>query len=558
MKNTSTVLIVLALLLGVSLSCAFIKDKFSTSGGRPAAEFIKVAKLPPFDPKAPPPSPGTYIIQRLAEMDPSVAVLADQAQAAERGAIKQVIDANPSKPAPGVKPARASSLRAPSAFADAASAAPSALLMLQSGRPGLPGAGDGVFLGSFAGFMKGMLAGNLNEGSFSKKDTKTESVDGGTSTMNVEIAMNDDGSSVFGMGIKTETEKNGVKAVTETQIRIDGQDCPNAEGQVPITVKLRMIGSSGSSQYTQEVTALIRIVVDDNAEIASTVIDITQGTNRNRNGQVVYVETGETIRSGANSSDSSTQSNERVVQKTDNASAQDVSDATLSGNAVAYGAALGAIEAAKYAWQHGSCIKIEAASPGTVALNSTTSIPVKVRHKLDGSELAAKLEAALKGETSIDPAVIPKTPGTLTYVAPGEQAKSATISLTAVCRRGRATLDLNANTGKKAYRVKGTSNNVSFTGEICDPEGSINLDATFPGGTANVFFRGDGTMGVDGGGSGCKMNGEGNYTLVFGDDGRGTLNWTSTDTLKCPMGFSNARTQSFTVTLEPAPELSCP
>lgn len=561
-NNPAITIIVLA---AACLSCTFLKDKVMSGGGEPATEFIRIAELPAFDPKAPLASPGAYIIRRLAESDPSLAAFADQVEAAERGAMKQVIDANPPQPAAGDKPIRDSgspsrgTKPAPLAMANVTPGdrPAAALFMLQSGDLALPGMGDGMFFGSFAGFLKGMLAGAANGSSFNKKDSKTETVEGGHSTMNVEMGASEDGSSVFGMGMQTETVKNGVKANTEFQAKIDGQDCPNAEGQVPITIKMRLSGQSGSSRYTQDVTVFIRLVVDDNAEIASTVIDITQGTSRNRNGQEVYVETGETIRYGTKFSEAK-RSNERRIQNTDNATANDVSEATASGNNVAYGAALGAIEAAKYAWQNGGCIKIEATAPGTVALNSTTSIPVKVRHKLDGSELAAKLDSTLTGEASLDPALIPRTPGTLTYVAPGEPAKSATISLTATCRRGRAMLDLAANTGKKAYRVNGVSNNVSFTGQTCDIDTGFSLDAAFPGGTANVNFRGDGTMFVDGGGNGCKMDGGGTYTLVFGDDGSGALKWTTTDKLTCPAGFSNTKTSSFSVTLEPAPDLSCP
>jgi hypothetical protein len=103
---------------------------------------------------------------------------------------------------------------------------------------------------------------------------------------------------------------------------------------------------------------------------------------------------------------------------------------------VAYGAAIGAIVTAQSTWKGGKCIKIEATSPGDVGVGSGTKIPVKVRHRKDGSEVSAKLDATLVGEASIDPAVIPKTSGTLTYVAPGETGKTATIKLQATSRLG--------------------------------------------------------------------------------------------------------------------------
>jgi hypothetical protein len=63
--------------------------------------------------------------------------------------------------------------------------------------------------------------------------------------------------------------------------------------------------------------------------------------------------------------------------------------------------------------------------------------------------------AALTGGASIDPTSLAKTPGTLTYTAPNEAGKSATILLTATSKRGKAKLELTANTGEKtkSYQV---------------------------------------------------------------------------------------------------------
>ena len=93
--------------------------------------------------------------------------------------------------------------------------------------------------------------------------------------------------------------------------------------------------------------------------------------------------------------------------------------------------------------------------PGKVEPGSTTPIPVKVVSRFDGVDAPSKLTAALTGGASIDPTSLGKTPGTLTYTAPDEKAKSATILLTATSKRGKATLELNANTGekKKTYHV---------------------------------------------------------------------------------------------------------
>lgn len=114
---------------------------------------------------------------------------------------------------------------------------------------------------------------------------------------------------------------------------------------------------------------------------------------------------------------------------------------------------------------------------------------------------------------------------------------------------------------RRSYRVNGSSNNVSFSGEICNINKPFSIDATFPGGKAKTTFfpdgEGEGQTTVYGGGGGCKHSGGGDYTVVLTNDGAGTLTWTTTDTIDCP-GFGNTRTATFSLPLTPAPELSCP
>lgn len=115
--------------------------------------------------------------------------------------------------------------------------------------------------------------------------------------------------------------------------------------------------------------------------------------------------------------------------------------------------------------------------------------------------------------------------------------------------------------GLRAYRVNGQSNNVSFTGEICSLDKAFSIDAKFPGGTAKTTFSpggaGGGTTTVSGGGNGCTHSGGGNYTVTSGAGDSPTLSWTTTDTIACP-GFSNSRTATFKLPLQPATDLSCP
>ncbi len=115
---------------------------------------------------------------------------------------------------------------------------------------------------------------------------------------------------------------------------------------------------------------------------------------------------------------------------------------------------------------------------------------------------------------------------------------------------------------KKAYRVSGESNHVSFSGQICGLDKPFVIDATFPGGgSAKTSFAPSSVTGgvttVSGGGAGCVQTGGGTYTVTINKDGSGSITWTTTDTLTCP-GVSQTRSGTFTLPLQPAPEISCP
>jgi hypothetical protein len=197
---------------------------------------------------------------------------------------------------------------------------------------------------------------------------------------------------------------------------------------------------------------------------------------------------------------------------------------------------------AEHTWTSGGCTKIEAPSPGAVAPSSTTSIPVTVRHRFDGSEVPSKLDAVLSGETSVDPTTLARTAGTLTYTAPGEAGKSATIKLTATSRRGRATLDLTASTGGGSYRIVGGLDDWQTNTAVCDIMKPFQLTG---GGI---------TMELSGG-----LSGTYSYTGPYNAHGTGTYTISLPDGLGKPGsmtgggegsagGFTNTGTEKYTLT----------
>jgi len=573
MKNSKVanvlLVVLLIVLLALSPSCTFLKSKFSKVShlsGKPA-------QIVMFDSKAPLVSPGAEVVRRLADLDPSLAVFASDVEDVERSAMQKAIldapDQNNEKNTDKTLvpfPKELKGLLKPARFEGPVRSTGAALMMFQSG--GVNAADRMHAAGLIGGLLTGLkqiFSENHKSASStgSVKERKTETKDGAKTTIGVELSFNDDGSSAFGLELKSEAEKDGVKVMAEMTGKVDGLDCPNAEGQVPLTVRLRLGGVGGGVGYTQELTAFIRTTVDDNADIATTTIDLTQGTREVSKGRESYVETGLTVqyeRDLENFRDS----NWRLIRNSQSAM-EDIKQAEASarsGQDSALAMAMTVLKIAEHKWQNGGCVQIVANSPGNVSTSSTNQIPVKVTHKFGGAEVPSKLEAALSGEASIDPKLIPRTTGTLTYVAPGERNKNATINLKASSRRGRATLDLTASTGGQSFRADGVSNGVSFTGEICSLNKPFSIDAKFPGGTAKTTFTPEnsasGSTTVSGGGAGgCVHTGGGNYNITTNPDGSGTITWTTTDKIACPF-FNNSRTVTFSLLLKPAPEISCP
>jgi hypothetical protein len=295
---------------------------------------------------------------------------------------------------------------------------------------------------------------------------------------------------------------DGVSAEVDLDAQMDGQRCPNAEGQLPFTVKVTLGAGSGGTSYSRDATAMVRAVVADDAKVESYTMDLMQATRQVKDGVPVYLETGATIKQDGSDR---TYSNFRVIRHSQSATEANAEPLSLAGLSAAWSAGVNALKIAEGNWLKGGCTKIEAPSPGSVAPSSATAIPVTVRHRFDGTEVPSKLEAVLSGGTSVEPTTLTKTKGTLTYTAPGEQGKSATIKLTATSRRGRATLDLTANTGGGSYRIVGGLDDWQTNSTVCD----IMKPFTLTGGGF--------TMQLSGGLSGTYT-----YTGPFNAQGTGT------------------------------------
>ena len=571
MKKKNFVRVVVLLLLVSSLSCTAIKNKIFKDKDAIGVSLNK-ADIVMFDRKAPLVSPGAEAVRRLAQLDPEVAVFVPDIEAVERVAMKKAIDEGLNENKSPKETERKSPLPL---WRGAVNASPFTAVKYEPPTPSFGAAM--MFQGSIpnatqrtqsAALMGGLIVGikqifaeshTSEMSSGAVKQTKTETKDGVTTTMGAELSFNDDGSSGFGMNMKTEAVKNGAKVVVQMEGKVEGFDCPNAEGQVPLTAKLRLWAESGGFGYTQDLTAFIRATVDDNAELVSTTVDLVQGTREVSNGNAFYVETGLTVQVDKDMENFS-ESNWRLIRYSQGATTDTARPAAESGQSSALAMALTVLKIAEGKWQNGGCVRIDAKSPGSVAVNSTTQIPVKVLHKFGGAEVPSKLEATLSGGASVDPAVIPRTSGTLTYVAPGETGKNATIKLKASSKRGRATLDLTASTGGQQYTVSGTSGPVTFSGQICSLDKQFVINGKFGNGSETQTFTPSsstsGTVQEAGNSGGCTQSGGGTYKIILNEQGSGTLEFTETVTGVCG-AVSNTRTMTFKVSLQPAAGLSC-
>jgi hypothetical protein len=297
--------------------------------------------------------------------------------------------------------------------------------------------------------------------------------------------------------------------------------------------------------------------VNDDAEIASSTFDIIQGTTQTKNGRQVYLETGVTYKFGANYSDAKS-SNVRINQKTDNVGQDDMNTLEPAGIRAALDLGVTSLESAKNAWQDGKCVKIVATSPGTVQPGAATSIPVNVISIFDGANVPSKLQAVLTGAESIDPTLLAKTPGTLTYTAPKEQGKSATILLTATSRRGKAKLELSVSTSGK-LSASGQWGAATLTGIVDSLNNPFTLVSTGGGdGSCNgeVVFSG----GLTGGTVSCSQTctgdlyftGDGSYTITTTETG-GSIKGDCSSYLPASGGLDTPETEPINVTLQPAP-----
>lgn len=143
-------------------------------------------------------------------------------------------------------------------------------------------------------------------------------------------------------------------------------------------------------------------------------------------------------------------------------------------------------KAAQELWRNGRCVMVTAPDYGaetpinkgeqtksqhdeSVDQGSQTKLAVNTKHRFAGS-LSQPVVAALSGEKKLEPSRVEAMPGQLTYTAPDEQDKKATVTLKSTSKRGIGTLVLDFHTGGALILgVNGTATtHLSFIGTTSD------------------------------------------------------------------------------------------
>lgn len=565
-SNTNLVLASLAL-AAVCLSCSLLKG---VSGNSPyGIGDTSRSPLPAVDGNEPFPAMSTDAINALVTEMPEIAEHRDKILEAERAAINGLLaDVRPKPQANNVNTEHSnvayvsyeSRSERHDNFIGRFNLIPAAYAA--DDPPAIPPMGGLEFylIGHQIAFINDDL-GKVNDQDRGKSRKVEMKDDAG----NVEATMTkaiDKDSGAVSVELTTSVNMPVFGLNANSKVKLTGGQCPDPEGKVDLTIEYSTngrAGSSGSMIYDKTLTGKIKAIVNDSAEIASMDVDLKQATRSTAGGRQVYVETSQSGRATSGSSSDLQFNDVRIDRASSQATAADA-DLSRDGLAAAFNVARAVLDNAQSRWQGGGCVQIIADSPGTVAVNSTTQIPVKVTHKADGSEVPSKLEAALSGGSSIDPTLIPRTAGTLTYTAPGETGRSATIKLTANSHRGRAKLDLTANTGANSYRVNGKSQGATFTGDICSLGQPFVLNVNSITGSWPMKFtptdERSGQMEGTFSANGCTQSGGGPYTISLNSDGSGTIKFTYNSTATCPAG-STTTSRTSELPLKPAPDLKC-
>jgi len=313
--------------------------------------------------------------------------------------------------------------------------------------------------------------------------------------------------------------------------------CPDTAGGVPLNVTTQiLIDTSTGKSVSSDATLDLHGHVNDQAGLSS--VDATYENHSKLPAGSIDLSMGNLSLPGtANGYDGSslnTSSATGSVNTTGDETAGlkfAVSDLGLSVNLIEP-----VMEAAQKLWRNGRCVvvavpKYNAETPRKIAeqgsvqhteevdTNSDTTFGVTLKHRY-GAPPQAPVDLSLSGEDKLDPEHLDAAPGTVTYTAPSDDGKTATVTLTSTSKRGIGKLVIEFDTKSKKLAM-------SMSGNMRFGSNGITLTAQFQGSTGVFKPVGDGkyraslpaitsyTITVPGENCSSANGNEGRGTLVF-------------------------------------------
>ncbi len=494
------------------------------------------------------------VIAALAVDEPRIDDHRRELEQREREAIDHVV-AEWLRMRDGLPPPAARAIVPPMARDGAGTAALSALLdrMIPRAHAAEGGSSMGATVGSTFTTLVGGYADQAAPGG---SQPSNEAVMGGKSGRDASFGGSVDANGEVTVTLETRVDIPPLAMAANSKVSLSTRAlCPGPDGVVELTIRTGQgghAGAGGAAVYDTTREAKVRAVVNDNAEIASAEIETRHGSRSRSSGKESSYQATTSWRKTA--SDSGTLTGDRVVSSSGDSAR--IGSMMTEGQGESYVLGLNALNAAERFWQDGGCVRIDASAPPKVSPGATTRIPVKVLHKHEGSEVAARVTADLTGGKAIDPREIARTAGTLVHDAPDEKEKSASIKLTAYSRRGKATLKLDISTGASAYRIEGGADEFHGTGIACDLAEPFVVSGS--GVTVRFTPSSDraGTYEYQGSMSGFAVMGSGTYSVRYTGDTAASMSATGPGSVETPMG-TMTKNGSEEYTLTPMTDSSC-
>jgi hypothetical protein len=350
------------------------------------------------------------------------------------------------------------------------------------------------------------MTGGRNAGGQTKPDPLQSTTSGGdtTTTTFLNITMNLQGAgSKVTMTMQwtyketTTNTKTGEKIVeiTDDRTMVGSIDvCPSDGGVVPATLDVHIqLGKSGSGVVASRTSTSSNTFtghVDDQAVLRRVTHDMQQTAswqNSGGAGGYDFNSTGLNWNAGESGISGGVDASGIGGSAKSSGSATDSQVTTEAGGTMAIDKAAvdPAYGAAQKLWRAGRCVVIQAPDyqaetplsttdqgktqhDEEVDVDSVTKFGVNLKHRFAGGALSQPVKASLSGDKKLQPTELKSGSGSLSYTAPGEDDKQATVTLKSVSKRGIGNLVI-------AFHTKGKHLKLSARGTLSTNLSQFNI-----------------------------------------------------------------------------------